>query len=651
VLVALLRKLSTARRLMLGFGCLVLIGTISSGVVAVWQIFELSGLIEKLYHYPFTANTLVLRVDATALRLEDSIRKVSHAKGEKRADLLKQVHYFNQKILDDFVLVQERFLGDKKQVEKTLALFKQWFISIDKYSQLLQDDSYQNKITAIEKELSEKRITLLRGMQAIIKFAEDKETECVNMIGTDFLDLESAQKLYNHPFMVIKAMLKIDNNISKILFLAQRIRATQNKEEIAQLNDQAIQYRKLIGEDFKLAKERFVGNPAILEQTIAQYQEWTGTADRLIETFLSNTYSLALQQSEADANDLFNAFHKELSEVESVSLNQAKLFYENSLTSKDSILEFSILLIILSFIISLGLAFIITRSIVEPVHEATLLSRQLANGDLVLHREVTDNANDETGQMLSAMSKMAQKLLTITNEVISASIRLSYISQQVSQTSQQLSADNNEQVSRLKDISEAVEQMTGNISQNANNALHTNQIAERTANMSGVGGQAVENTINAMHDIASKLNIIEDIAYRTNLLALNAAIEAARAGEQGRGFATVAAEVRKLAERSRAAAQEIRDVAATSIEIAEHAGSLFVEMLPSIHSTAALIEEIASSSQQQKQTVVEINVAISEISKMTKRNANTSEELASISREMALQSTSLQELVNFFKTR
>ena len=163
------------------------------------------------------------------------------------------------------------------------------------------------------------------------------------------------------------------------------------------------------------------------------------------------------------------------------------------------------------------------------------------------------------------------------------------------------------------------------------------------------GGAAVKETVTAMKSIAEKIGIIDDIAYQTNLLALNAAIEAARAGEHGKGFAVVAAEVRKLAERSQVAAQEISSVAASSVSLAERAGALFSELVPSISRTADLVQEIAAASREQSGGLEQINSAISQITQTTQANASSSEELSSTAEEMSSQAMQLQELVQFFQ--
>ncbi|HBA66436.1 MAG TPA: methyl-accepting chemotaxis protein, partial [Methylococcaceae bacterium] len=163
------------------------------------------------------------------------------------------------------------------------------------------------------------------------------------------------------------------------------------------------------------------------------------------------------------------------------------------------------------------------------------------------------------------------------------------------------------------------------------------------------GGEAVKRTVSAMKEIASKIGLIEDIAYKTNLLSLNAAIEAARAGEHGKGFTVVAAEVRKLAENSRVTALEINELATKSVSIAEEAGKSLEDVVPNIQKTADLVEEITASSEEQAQGISQINDAMSQLDQATQQNASSSEELAATAEEMSGQAEQLQQAVAFFK--
>jgi methyl-accepting chemotaxis protein len=298
-------------------------------------------------------------------------------------------------------------------------------------------------------------------------------------------------------------------------------------------------------------------------------------------------------------------------------------------------------------VLLLGIAFLISRSITNPVNQALNVVNRLAAGDLTVR--IDNPSKDETGQMLQAMSNMITKLSQVVSDVNGGAQALASASEEVSATAQSLSQAASEQASGVEETSASIEQMTSSIAQNTENAKITDGMASKAAKDAVDGGEAVNATVDAMKQIAKKIGIIDDIAAQTNLLALNAAIEAARAGEHGKGFAVVAAEVRKLAERSQIAAQEISEVAGNSVELAEKAGRLLAEIVPNIRKTSDLVREITAASSEQSSGVGQINSAISRLSTTTQHNASSSEELAATSEDMSSQAEQLQQTMSFFK--
>jgi methyl-accepting chemotaxis protein len=298
-------------------------------------------------------------------------------------------------------------------------------------------------------------------------------------------------------------------------------------------------------------------------------------------------------------------------------------------------------------LIAILMAWFITRSITRPVSEAAAAARELAEGNLTI--KIKSDSTDETGQLMAAMGAMVDKLTQIISEVNVASDALNNAAGQVSETAQSLSQSSSEQAASVEETTASIEEMTASITQNTENAKVTDGMATKSSTEAIQGGAAVKDTVEAMKSIASKIGIIDDIAYQTNLLALNAAIEAARAGEHGKGFAVVAAEVRKLAERSQVAAQEIGQLAGSSVKMAEQAGKLLDEMVPSIKKTSDLVQEIAAASQEQSAGVGQINGAMGQLNKATQQNASASEELAATAEEMGGQAAQLQDLMSFFR--
>ncbi|MEO7456745.1 MAG: methyl-accepting chemotaxis protein [Gemmatimonadaceae bacterium] len=299
--------------------------------------------------------------------------------------------------------------------------------------------------------------------------------------------------------------------------------------------------------------------------------------------------------------------------------------------------------IALGVIISLALA----RRIATPIVAATENLARMAKGDLSGRMEVL--TQDELGEMSRNFNGFADEIERVIREVRTAAGTLSQVASHVSSTSAGLSQGTSEQASSVEETTAGLEQMNASIAQNAANSRTTEDAAMKGALDAESSAQVAEETTSAMQVIAKKISVIEDIAYQTNLLALNAAIEAARAGDHGHGFAVVAMEVRKLAERSQSAANEIGALATSSVAVAEQSGTRLKQLVPSIRQTAMLVQEVADASREQALGVAQINQAMSQVDAVTQRTASAAEELASTAEEMAAQAESLEQVVAFFK--
>jgi methyl-accepting chemotaxis protein len=194
-----------------------------------------------------------------------------------------------------------------------------------------------------------------------------------------------------------------------------------------------------------------------------------------------------------------------------------------------------------------------------------------------------------------------------------------------------------------------MEQMAANIKQNADNATQTEKIARQSSGDAQRSGEAVGRAVQAMQTIAEKITIVQEIARQTDLLALNAAVEAARAGEHGRGFAVVASEVRKLAERSQAAAAEISTMSSQTVKAAQEAGEMLGRLVPDIKKTAELVTEISAACREQDIGADQVNQAIQQLDKVTQQNASASEQMSATSEELSSQAEELQNSIAYFR--
>jgi methyl-accepting chemotaxis protein len=322
---------------------------------------------------------------------------------------------------------------------------------------------------------------------------------------------------------------------------------------------------------------------------------------------------------------------------------------EQNLTSTAGTVRTTVLIVVVLGLIALvGIAWWITRLIVGPLQHTREVLGKVAQGDLTARAEVY--GNDEVAMIGRATNETVGKLYEVVTTVTTAATQLTTAAGQISSAAQALSQTTSEQAAGVEETSAGIEEMAASVNQNSDNAKVTDDIASQAAEQATEGGKAVQETVTAMRDIASKIAIVDDIAFQTNMLALNATIEAARAGEHGKGFAVVATEVGKLAERSQVAAQEISELATGSVARAEGAGTLLDEIVPSIGKTSNLVQEIAAASAEQTAGVAQINKAMTQINQVTQQNASSSEELAATAEEMMGQAETLQQIMAFFKT-
>lgn len=369
-------------------------------------------------------------------------------------------------------------------------------------------------------------------------------------------------------------------------------------------------------------------------------------------TTVFNLYDSAAKRNAMRTIHTFE--HEKLDQLEIVLDNAVHSEVEETTSGLGQLLQFlrtinitTIILILISISTSAFLLIKILNNIIPPLNKGVNLASALSTGDF--SQTLSIEGNNEIVILIKALNEMVAKIKGVLVTVFSSSNHVENASQLVSIESQELSASATEQAASLEEASSTIEQMTSSIQQNNLNSQKAAQITKQAE----VGIKEVasfsKETVAANNAISNKITIINEIATQTNILALNAAVEAARAGNAGRGFSVVAAEVRKLAERSKIAAEEIEQLTNNGVKKATEAGDKLLSILPDLLQSTELIQEISASSDEQHMGIKQVNTAILQLTQLAQRGAQSSEELASKAEEMSNQAEILINKVGFFR--
>jgi methyl-accepting chemotaxis protein len=348
-------------------------------------------------------------------------------------------------------------------------------------------------------------------------------------------------------------------------------------------------------------------------------------------------------------------------ELVRLQLSVGKAEYGQSQQRYDSSRALSLTLAILGLVVGIAVGAWIIRSITGSLDEALKIAEGVAQGDLT--REVHTDSNDEVGRLVQALKQMQASLVGIVREVRSGTDTIATASGQIAAGTLDLSSRTEQQASSLEETASSMEELTSTVRQNADNARQANQMAMTAANVAGKGGVVVRQVVETMGAIDSSarkivdiIGTIDGIAFQTNILALNAAVEAARAGEQGRGFAVVASEVRNLAQRSAAAAKEIKVLIGDSVaqvnegnKLVTDAGQTMDEVVASIKRVTEIMAEIMAATEEQSAGIEQVNQAVSQMDQVTQQNAALVEEASAAAASMEEQAASLSQTVSVFK--
>jgi methyl-accepting chemotaxis protein len=356
---------------------------------------------------------------------------------------------------------------------------------------------------------------------------------------------------------------------------------------------------------------------------------------------------------------------KKIDDIVTYVLDQSELLMKKTMADANASYRFAMQFLIAAVLLAIVLGCVITfwliKSITKPLSMAVGYAQTVASGDLT--SDITVTGMDETGQLLSALKGMNESLASCVTDVRAGIDTMATASSQIAAGNMDLSSRTEQQAASLEETASSMEELTSTVKQNSENAHEANGLAKSACEVAIKGGTVVAQVVETMGSInaSSKkivdiIGVIDGIAFQTNILALNAAVEAARAGEQGRGFAVVAAEVRNLAQRSAAAAKEIKALIGDSVDkvdagskLVDQAGATMQEVVDSIKRVTDIMSEIASASQEQNSGIEQINLAITQMDQVTQQNAALVEEAAAAAASLQSQGSSLSQAVGVFK--
>ncbi|RXZ38140.1 HAMP domain-containing protein [Oxalobacteraceae bacterium CAVE-383] len=473
----------------------------------------------------------------------------------------------------------------------------------------------------------------------------------------------SLEQITNERYPSVALANTVQIQVNKIAIDLRDLLLTNDDEKTKLLGADAIAADQKMNASLKLAADtaKSEEDKRLVNAAIAARDAYLPARDKLLKLALDHDEAegrIFLQTDFIPVQVKYFIALDALFEYEGGMMNQAGASAMEQSQSARTIIN---ILAVITVLLSALVALLVTRSITRPLIAAVDVAKRVADGDLTTEAAV--NSTDEIGELMSALQVMNANLFDIVSQVRNGTETIANASGEIAAGNMDLSSRTEQQAGSLEETASAMEELTSTVKQNADNARQANQLAGSASEVAVKGGSVVGQVVDTMGSInaSSKkivdiINVIDGIAFQTNILALNAAVEAARAGEQGRGFAVVASEVRSLAQRSASAAKEIKLLIDDSVhkvdagsKLVEQAGATMKEVVDSVRRVTDIVGEISAASHEQSSGIDEIGRAITQIDQTTQQNAALVEQAAAAAQSMQDQAANLMRVVGVFK--
>ena len=628
-------------KMAIGFGILILF-MIIGGFVSYNTADKLSGITGKLYRHPLAVGTSIRDIQTELVAIHRSMKDVAMSETlEQMEENRLKVDKNARAAMDNFKLLNERFLGDKKDIKQAEKLFREWAPIRDKVieQRRIQIENNANEITI--KEGGPHVAKIIQSLDGLIEFANGKAKEFHAKAQSRGSEADAAglvDKFYKHPFTVATTAIEIGSETYQILKIMKDLSVAKTPEAVEKLATDVDALIPKIMDNFSLIKERFLGDKSKIIEAEKLFIDWKPIRDKVIKMRMAqvtaNPKEITIKEGAPHLAKLIAA----LNNVRNFADNKAVEFNNNAGRQASSANRLLIGLFAFGILLGIGMAFVVTRGITAPMKEAVRIAEKVASGDLTQQSAIRQK--DEIGDLITSLNTMTHNLKEMFSDVISgtqtlttSSTELSAVSEQISDNADQTAASSNsvasaaeEMSTNMASVAAAAEQATTNIQMIVaaaeEMAATINEIAGNTATGSETTAQAVDKAkkvsqkVSDLGKAAMEINkvteAIADISEQTNLLALNATIEAARAGEAGKGFAVVAGEIKALAQQTAEATDDISSkIAGVQVTTRESVSAIesIVQVISEIND---IVNSVATAIEEQSATTREISNNVSQ---------------------------------------